>query len=250
MKTDLNLLQQSLDYRFKNPHLLLEALRHSSYTHEQSGKKLHDNERLEFLGDAVLNLVIGHLLMMRFSELNEGDLSRIRSSLVNESQLARFADTLDLGSFLYLGKGEVQTHGRSKPSILADALEAVIAAVYLDGGFEMVFRLVKNHFSPQLEKMLLPSDLHDFKTQLQEKAQSAREKKPQYTVLFQDGPDHDKTFCVEVKVFGLSAQGVGKSKKAAEQEAAKHALELIRKNLSEDSVNTGETDISSKPLSR
>jgi ribonuclease III len=235
MKNDLNLLLQNLGYEFKNPNLLLEALRHASYTHDQFDKNISNNERLEFLGDAVLNLVISHLLMVRFPNLKEGDLSRMRSGIVNKSRLSSFAEALDLGSFLCLGKGELQTNGRSKPSILADALEAVIAAVYLDGGYDTVFRLIKNRFSCELEKIKLPSIPTDFKTQLQEVAQRERKTKPKYSVLSQDGPDHNKTFCVEVMVFGFSVQGSGKSKKAAEQEAAKHALRKLKPCLLEDS---------------
>ena len=143
----LFILQQTLNYTFNNRQFLLEALRHSSYVNEQIDMDMRDNERLEFLGDAVLNLSVGHLVMQRYPLLKEGDLSRIRSSLVNESRLAEIAESIRLNDYLLLGKGELQTKGRKKKSILANAFEALIAAIYLDSGYETAHRIVSWHFS-------------------------------------------------------------------------------------------------------
>ena len=142
---DLHEIEEKLCYHFTSIDLLEEALRHSSYVNEQIDTDLRDNERLEFLGDAVLNLVIGHILMQRNPDLKEGDLSRIRANLVNEAQLARIARWVDLGSFIMLGKGEIQTQGREKNSILADTFEALLAAVYLDGGFDAAFKIIETN---------------------------------------------------------------------------------------------------------
>ncbi|MGD8883539.1 MAG: ribonuclease III domain-containing protein, partial [Desulfobacterales bacterium] len=134
-------IENKLEYEFRSKELLDEALRHSSFVNEQPDADLRDNERFEFLGDAVLNLIVGHILMERYPNLKEGDLSRIRANLVNESQLAIIARAIDLGAFIRLGKGEIQTHGSEKNSILAGAFEALIAAVYLDGGFKVAFKI-------------------------------------------------------------------------------------------------------------
>ena len=208
--------------------LIEEAFRHSSFVNEQVGMALQDNERLEFLGDAVLNLVVGHILMKRFPDLKEGDLSRMRASLVNESQLAVIARMLDLGNYIQLGKGEEQSNGREKNSILADTFEAVIAAVYLDGGFDAAYEILETHFSPLLEAIHLPGTNYDYKSQLQELVQVSRRAMPEYRVMSESGPDHDKTFIVQLKVQEIKTEGVGKSKKLAEQDAARKALEILK----------------------
>jgi ribonuclease III len=225
--TDFSELETKLQYRFKSTEFLLEALRHSSFVNEQSRVDLRDNERLEFLGDAVLNLTIGHLLMEKDQELAEGDLSRIRAGLVNESQLADLARSIGLGDHLLLGKGEMQTHGRDKNSILADAFEALMAAIYLDGGFDSAFRIVAWQFGPLLTKISAPSPGYDYKSQLQELVQVSRHQVPRYKVVEESGPDHDKTFKVVVQVCGIEAEGEGKSKKLAEQNAARNGLEML-----------------------
>ena len=161
-------IERELGYRFHSADLLEEALRHSSFVNEQPDLNLRDNERFEFLGDAVLSLVVGHILMQRFPDLKEGDLSRIRANLVNESQLARIARSVHLGAFIRLGKGEAQTHGRKKKSILANTFEAIIAAVYLDGGFEAAYDLIDANFSPLLEGKSPSADHHDYKSKLRE----------------------------------------------------------------------------------
>ncbi len=216
-----------IQYEFKNIDLLEEALRHSSFVNEQHGAKLRDNERLEFLGDAVLNLAVGDLLMRRYPNLKEGELSRMRANLVNEYSLAVIARSIHLGASILLGKGELNTRGREKNSILADALEAVVAAVYLDGGFDVVHGLIETHFSPMLESAQSMSTNLDFKSQLQERAQMSGKLVPIYRVVGENGPDHDKTFAVQVTINDLKAEGEGKSKKLAEQNAAKAALETM-----------------------
>ena len=230
MKTNDHLkIEKKLNYEFKSTELLDEALRHSSFVNEQPDADLRDNERFEFLGDAVLNLIVGHILMEHYPDVNEGDLSRTRANLVNESQLAIIARTIDLGAFIRLGKGEIQTNGRDKNSILAGAFEALIAAVYLDGGFKAAFKIIENNFVPLLEAVNSAIDTYDYKSQLQEWVQEQQGPMPYYKVIREEGPDHDKTFWISVKVFDLESEGQGKSKKMAEQDAARKALEILKK---------------------
>ena len=227
---DISVLEASLSYVFKDKSLLEKSLRHSSWVNEQPDEKLEDNERLEFLGDAVLNLIIGHLLMKMFPERNEGDLSRMRSNMVNEYQLANIARSINLGKFLLLGKGELRSHGRKKRSILSDAFEAIVAAVYLDGGFDKAAEIFENHFSDLLNsKEGLELDL-DSKSTLQEFVQGTYKVMPRYNVIKETGPDHDKTFMVQLNVGDVETLGNGKSKKAAEQDAAAKALDILKKS--------------------
>jgi len=226
--TDLSGLQQKLCYEFKDIDFLVESLRHSSFVNENLELDIQDNERLEFLGDAVLNLIVGHMLMQRYPELREGDLSKMRANLVNESQLASIAQEMDLGSYLQLGKGEIQTKGWEKQSILADTFEAVIAAVYLDGGFDAVFRIIDRHFSFVLDAVVMSTTNHDYKSQVQELVQMKHQKMPVYTVIHESGPDHDKTFRVRLNVGEIQTESDGKSKKAAEQNAARKCLKLLK----------------------
>lgn len=219
---------QKLDYQFTDETLISEAFRHSSYVNEQADGGLRDNERLEFLGDAVLSLVVGYLLMRRYPEMKEGDLSRMRANLVNESQLAEIARTIDLGSHIMLGKGELLSNGCEKNSILADTFEAVVAAVFLDGGFNAAYRIIDIHLTPLLEQIYTLSSSQDVKSQLQELVQVNQQQMPEYLVIAENGPDHDKTFCVRLMVLGLITEGRGKSKKQAEQDAAKNALDILR----------------------
>ena len=227
-QTDLPELMHKLNYEFKNTDLLVESLRHSSFVNEQLDTDLQDNERLEFLGDAVLNLVVGHILMQRYPELKEGDLSRMRANLVNESQLASIARGIDLGSYIQLGKGEIQSKGWNKKSILADTFEAVIAAVYIDGGFDAVFNIIDDHFLFLINSVTTPTANHDFKSQIQELVQMELRSIPIYNVVHESGPDHDKTFRVQLKVGEVQAEGIGKSKKAAEQDAARKGLDILK----------------------
>ena len=225
-------IEQKLGYQFNSRDLLDEALRHSSYVNEQPDSELRDNERFEFLGDAVLNLIVGHILMERYPDLKEGDLSRTRANLVNETQLAIMARSIDLGAGLLLGKGEIQTNGMEKNSILAGAFEALMAAVYLDGGFKAAFKIIENNFVPFLDKIHPAIDNYDYKSRLQEWVQEKHGNIPNYKVVREEGPDHAKTFWVSVKVFDIETEGTGKSKKAAEQDAARKALEILNKELS------------------
>ena len=222
-------IEQRLQYEFKDKDLLQEALRHSSYVNELAETQLRDNERLEFLGDAVINLSVGHILMHRYPDLKEGDLSRSRANLVNESRLAKMARSFDLGAYLQLGKGEIQTQGREKDSILADTFEALMAAVYLDGGFEAANQIIETNFKPLIAHLQASSKNHDYKSQLQEMVQIGHGSMPDYGIVREEGPDHDKTFWVVVKVLDIETEGSGKSKKAAEQDAAREALEILKK---------------------
>ena len=221
-------IEKKLVYEFSSKELLDEALRHSSFVNEQPDADLRDNERFEFLGDAVLNLIVGHILMERYPNVNEGDLSRTRANLVNESQLAIIARAIDLGAFIRLGKGEIQTNGRDKNSILAGAFEALIAAVYLDGGFKAAFRIIENNFVPLLDSVNSAIDSYDYKSLLQEWVQEEQGAMPYYKVVREEGPDHDKTFWISVKVFDVESEGQGKNKKIAEQDAARKALEKLK----------------------
>jgi ribonuclease III len=229
-QTDLSIFEQKILYKFNEINNLEEALSHSSFVNEQDDANIKDNERFEFLGDAVLNLVVGHILMQRYPDLNEGDLSRMRAGLVNESQLATIARAIDLGSFLRLGRGEIQTNGREKNSILADTFEAVIAAVYIDGGFDEAFKMVENHFSDLLNSIGALLHNYDYKSRIQELVQESHKIIPQYRVLQESGPDHDKTFNVQLDVREVRTEGIGKSKKMAEQDAARKALEVLEKS--------------------
>jgi ribonuclease III len=228
---DLSNLSRTLGYTFKNINRLQEALRHSSFVNEQAETNLRDNERLEFLGDAVLNLVVGDLLLRRFPDRKEGPLSRMRADLVNESQLAAVARTIDLGAHILLGKGETQTDGRKKNSILSDTMEAVIAAIYLDGGFGAAFDFIENHFSEPIKQTRIQVSRPDHKSRIQELAQSSGQVIPEYRVVGESGPDHDKVFHIRLTINNISVEGSGKSKKLAEQEAAKKALEIIENNI-------------------
>jgi ribonuclease III len=227
---DCRQLQETLGHRFSSLDLLEEALRHSSYVNEQPDTDLRDNERLEFLGDAVLNLVIGHLLMQTYPQMHEGDLSRIRANMVNETQLAEIARGIDLGSYLQLGKGEIQSNGRDKSSLLANAFEAVVAAVFLDKGLDAADAVLRHHFNDLIASAPTATSVQDYKSRLQEAVQSTIKEIPQYQVIDESGPDHEKTFTVSMTVGKFKTQGIGRSKKSAEQDAARKGLEQLEKN--------------------
>jgi ribonuclease-3 len=233
--TDLERLQDMLGYQFKNEDLLLRALVHRSFAYENQDVA-SDNETLEFLGDSVLGLAISHLLLELFPDYDEGELSRLRSSIVNERELAQIATSVHLGNFLLLGKGEELSGGRQKASLLANGLEAVLAAVYLDGGLESAIRLVRKVFHGYLEHreedhFLLKALDKDYKTQLQEITQARLKLTPIYFLEAEEGPDHDKTFFMRVAIGDLVlAHGYGKSKKEAQQEAARRAIAEIEKD--------------------
>lgn len=214
--------QTVIGYQFKDENLLRQALTHSSFANEKYLKKHSDNERLEFLGDAVLEVSSSEFLFFHYPDLSEGDLTKLRASLVCEPTLAACASQLHLGEFIYLGKGEEQTGGRARKSILSDALEALIGAIYLDGGFSEAKRFVQEFILTDIEHKKL---FYDSKTSLQEFVQGNYEEKLNYCLLEETGPDHDKHFTVEVRI-GERPIGVGSghTKKAAEQEAAYQAL--------------------------
>jgi ribonuclease III len=224
-KKALKAFQKKFRYRFKNLALLDQALRHRSFAHEIHDVVYEDNERFEFLGDAVLDLIIGHVLLERHPYCTEGDLSKLRAAAVNTSRLAKVARDLALGEHLLLGKGEEMTKGREKSSILAGSLEAVIAAVYLDGGFKKAFKAISALFTPYLDNGGEEGPHLDFKTKLQEVSQWRFRAAPRYLLSKEFGPDHAKVFGVKVvidkKVVGF---GSGKSKKEAEQKAAQNTL--------------------------
>jgi ribonuclease III len=226
-KKDFSEITKNTGYRFQNSALLEESMRHSSFVNEQADKSLADNERLEFLGDAVLNLAISHLLMQHYPSNNEGPLSRMRSNLVNESKLADMARTLNLGRFIQLGKGELNSNGFEKQSILADTFEAFIAAVYLDGGYRKAFEMVQKLFETQLQPRNGLSMGTDYKSRLQEICQLKQIQTPVYEMSREFGPDHDKTFVIKLTVDHRVTEGVGKNKKAAEQDAAQKAFKII-----------------------
>lgn len=225
---NLSRLEKKLEYRFQERGILSEAVRHSSFVNEQANPDMRDNERFEFLGDAVLNLAVGHILMERHPDLKEGDLTRIRSNMVNESQLASLARSLDIGSHILLGKGEFLTGGHRKNSILADTMEAIIAAIYLDGGYDAAHAMIEQHFSDLFDAAGQGAPLLDYKSELQEVVQCQGQPAPEYRIIDERGPDHDKTFCVQTDVCNIQAFGEGKSKKAAEQAAARKALRDLK----------------------
>lgn len=225
---------QRFGYAFKEPALLEEALRHSSFVNETADPDLRDNERLEFLGDAVLDLAISHILMELFPDAREGDLSRYRASMVDEKGLCQVALELGLGEFILLGKGEESSGGRRKPSILANTLEALIGALYLDAGYSRTQDILQAWFLPSLEKIGRDTGLSDHKSLLQEFTQQRYRTRPGYSLLEENGPAHDKVFKVALQLNGeVIAVGAGKSKKQAEQRAAREALLCLREKENE-----------------
>lgn len=218
--------EKVINYTFTNKDLLNEALSHSSYANE-SKKSRRSNERLEFLGDSVLSIVVSQYLFEHFTHLPEGELTKIRASLVCEKSLCQFAKQIHLGEYILLGKGEEHTGGRERSSILADAFEAVIAAMFLDGGLEAARKHILR-FIPKDIDMKKSSSFNDYKTVLQEVIQKNPEEKVEYVLVEESGPDHNKSFIVQVELnTNVIGKGEGKSKKEAEQMAAKEALELM-----------------------
>ena len=217
--------EDKIGYHFKNQGLLRQALTHSSFANERHMKKLSDNERLEFLGDAVLEIISSDFLYHNYPDVPEGQLTKLRASIVCEPTLALCTKELDLGDYLYLGRGENQTGGRNRKSILSDALEAVIGAIYLDGGFANAKEFVLKFILTDIEHKQL---FYDSKTILQEVVQGEHEQLD-YRLVGESGPDHDKSFSVEVWIGEQKiSEGSGHTKKAAEQEAAYHALIKLR----------------------
>ena len=219
-------LQSRMGYEFKDIGLLVSALTHSSYANEQKKSGVASNERLEFLGDSVLGMTVAALIYNGRPKMPEGQMTKLRAELVCEKSLAALASELGLGGCLLLGRGEEKGGGRKRPSILADAFEAALAAMYLDGGFEPVKRLIAKFFAHQDNPMRIESS--DHKTALQEIVQEKSGQSLSYHVTRESGPDHQKSFDVEVRLNGARVgQGTGRSKKEAEQDAAKTALGAI-----------------------
>jgi ribonuclease-3 len=220
--------EQRIGYTFARRDLLRRALTHKSYSHEAKEVDVRHNETFEFLGDSVLGFVIGDLLFAHFPELDEGALSKMKAFLVSAPSLAAKARAYGMGDVILLGVGEEKTGGRKKDSLLANLFEAMIAAVYLDGGIEPVRQMIERFFVDDI-RAINEEDLlfHDYKTALQELAQGKGLPLPEYSVVGEVGPDHDKTFIVEVKLGGAVARGEGSSKKEAQQQAAKRALSEV-----------------------
>jgi ribonuclease-3 len=227
-------LEERLGTALPDRALALAALTHKSYVNEHREEGLADNERLEFLGDAVIDLAVSHRLMERFPGAREGELSKMRAAVVDEQGLSAMARALDLGALLRLGRGEELTGGRAKSSLLADAMEAVVAAVFLGAGLGPVLGIVDRFLGEAFARAAAGTLDRDFKTQLQELAQSRLRATPRYRVVAEHGPDHSKTFEVETDLRGeVLGSGVGRSKKDAEQAAARLALELLSRRFAE-----------------
>jgi len=222
--TDYSQLEKRLNYTFKDKQLIIEALTHKSY------KKPYNNERLEFLGDAVLDLIVGEYLFTKFPNSNEGILSKIRASLVNESGFTLLARAIDLGEYIYLSAAEENNNGRNKPSLLSNAFEAIIGAIYLEAGLEKAKEISIRLLEASHPKIDLDSLSKDYKTALQELTQATHGVTPQYELLGSSGPDHKKEFEIAVNLNDETiATAKGKSKKEAQQKAAQIALEALKK---------------------
>ncbi|SNR90293.1 RNAse III [Anaerovirgula multivorans] len=225
IEENMMLLQKALNYNFKNCEVLKEALTHSSFANESKFKKVKYNERLEFLGDSVLSLVVSEYIFIKYKHLPEGELTKVRANVVCEPSLAMRSKEIKLGQYLLLGKGEEFTGGRQRESILADAFEALIGAIYIDGGIQVVKQFILHYFLESIDLASKGILFRDYKTHLQELLQSKTSERITYHVVNEYGPDHNKVFEVEVlignKVIG---RGRGKSKKEAEQRAAEEAI--------------------------
>lgn len=224
MEKNIKTLEQDLQYTFKDKQLIVEALTHKSY------KQSYDNERLEFLGDAVLDLIVGEYLFKKFANSNEGNLSKIRASLVNEAGFDKLARVLKLGDYIFLSNAEENNGGREKPSLLSNAFEALMGAIYLESGLlvanDIAIKLIEKNY----KDISLTSLSRDYKTSLQELTQARFGLPPEYVVLASRGPDHLKEFEVAVIIEGKEyAKAIGKSKKVAQQECAKIAIEMLKK---------------------
>lgn len=218
-------LENKINYKFKNKSYLKEALTHSSYANE-GNRRLKSNERMEFLGDSVLSLVSGQYLFEKYPDMPEGELTKLKASLVCTESLMRFAKQIDLGNYLFLGKGELMTGGAERPSILEDAFESLIAAVYLDGGLEKAREFVIGFLKPAIDNHKI--NFKDYKTILQEVVQQNPDQSVNYVFVGSSGPEHNKVFEAEVHLnSNVIGRGKGKSKKSAEQAAAREALILM-----------------------
>ena len=223
-------LQKIIGYQFNNTNNLKEAITHRSFANEHRNHQMKDNERLEFLGDAILDLIISKYLFDKYPVMPEGDLSKVRASIVCEGSLAKTARNINLGAFILLGKGEEMTGGRTRNSILADAFEAVTGAIFVDGAFEDVVKFLQTTLIENVDSLSVEDLYTDYKTILQENIQKESMQPLHYEVVDEKGPDHDKDFYVAVYHGELClGKGIGKSKKEAEQQAAKTALKALEK---------------------
>ncbi len=237
VENTITALENILGYSFKNRQILFNALTHRSFFHENPGKTEDYNERLEFLGDSVLGFVIVEYLYLSDSSLTESIMAKAKSYLVKESVLSEVAASLSLGKYLRLGKGEESTGGRMKKSLLADAMEAVFGAVYLDGGYEKARRVILGLFQKKVDSVLISGEFHDFKTELQEKTQLLFNSIPEYRTVRQEGEEHRKLFTVDVYIEGQKlGTGFGKSKKEAETNAAQKALCQLQTQTGKESI--------------
>lgn len=225
---ELKELEEKLGYVFKKKYVLNRAMTHSSYANQMGLHYIEHNERLEFLGDSVLSLVVSEYIFKKYKNKPEGKLSKIRASIVCESSLYEMAKNIALGQYMLIGKGEEATGGRERVSILADAYEALIAAIYIDGGFESASQFIISQMEEKIESTVKSAHTKDYKSRLQELVQKEQAANIIYEIENEEGPDHDKVFYAKVSLNGKDAgRGRGKSKKEAEQEAAKCALNLL-----------------------
>lgn len=227
-KERLLYLEEKIGYRYKNKNHLVNALTHSSYANEFKHFGMTSNERLEFLGDAVLNVVISEEIFTRYAHLSEGEMTKVRAGIVCESSLMRCSNNLEIGKYLLLGKGEELTGGRQRVSILSDAFEAIIGSIYIDGGINEARNFIFSNMKVLIQESL-DGVLHtDYKTQLQEKIQKHGDHRIVYEIVEEKGPDHNKVFVIQVNIANkVMGMGEGKSKKEAEQNAARVALEKL-----------------------
>lgn len=224
MSKGIEALEKTLGYKFKSERLIIEALTHKSH------KQPYDNERLEFLGDAVLDLIVGEYLFFKFPKSDEGNLSKIRAALVNEDGFEKLARSINLGEYIYLSNAEENNGGREKASLLSNAFEAVMGAIYLESGLEAVRKIAIELIEKNHKEISLDSLFRDFKTTLQELTQARFGETPEYRVIASRGPDHKKEFEVAVIIENREyARAIGKSKKIAQQEAAEMAVKLLNK---------------------
>lgn len=239
MEERLIQLEQRLGLSFTVKALALTAITHKSYCNEHKDEPLEDNERLEYLGDAVVDLAIGHRLMERFPKADEGELSKLRALIVNEEGLGRLGRALGVGDLLILGRGEELTGGRDKTSLIADATEAIIGALYLSDGMTAVMHFIDRVFADALEGVALGRQGQDYKSLLQEEGQSQFKASPRYRVVGEKGPEHEKIFEVEVSIGAeVFARSSGRSKKEAEQAAAKDTLTILAARAAEPKPTT------------
>ena len=230
MEHPLENLEERIEYAFKDRTLLVRALTHSSYSNECQVEQ-GDNEQLEFLGDTIIGFVVGEYLLVNHPDFSEGQLSKLRAQLVSSSSLFRLASGLELGRFLRLGKGEEKSGGRKKQAVLVDATEALVAAVYLDGGMDAARRFVLEQLEEDLGDIRSGRFVSsDYKSRLQERLHSLREAPPEYSIIDESGPGHQRQFSVRLTIGGEpTAQGQGETRKSAEQDAARQALEKVER---------------------